>query len=40
MNTVTFKIGVSDHHKLIGTILRSTIAKVNLKNILQLLQIL
>ena len=27
MNTLTFDTGVSDHHKLIGTRLRSTFAK-------------
>ena len=27
MKTVTFETGVSDHHKLIGTMLRSTFAK-------------
>ena len=27
MNTLTFETGVSDHHKLIGTMLRSTFAK-------------
>ena len=27
MKTLTFEMGVSDHHKLIGTMLRSTFAK-------------
>ena len=27
VNTLTFETGVSDHHKLIGTMLRSTFAK-------------
>ena len=27
IKTLTFKMGVSDHHKLIGTMLRSTFAK-------------
>ena len=27
MKTLTFETGVSDHHKLIGTMLRSTFAK-------------
>ena len=27
MNTLTFETGESDHHKLIGTMLRSTFAK-------------
>ena len=27
MNTLTFETGVSDHHKLIGTMLRSAFAK-------------
>ena len=31
MKTLTFETGVSDHHKLIGTMLRSTFTKGNLK---------
>ena len=39
MNTLTFEMGVSDHHKLIGTMLRSTFTKdKSEKNILPLLQ--
>ena len=33
MNTLTFETGVSDHHKLIGTMLRSTFAKGKPKKI-------
>ena len=33
MNTLTFETGVSDHHKLIGTKLRSTFAKGKPKKI-------
>ena len=33
MNTLAFKTGVSDHHKLIGTMLRSTFAKGKPKKI-------
>ena len=32
MNTLTFERGVSDHHKPIGTMLRSAFAKRFLKN--------
>ena len=32
MKTLTFETGESDHHKLIGTMLRSTFAKGKLKN--------
>ena len=34
MKTLTFETGVSDHHKLIGTMLRSTFAKGNPKKML------
>ena len=38
MKTLTFEMGVSDHHKLIGTMLRSTFAKRKpKKNVLPLL---
>ena len=33
MNTVTFEKGASDHHKLIGAMLRSTFAKGKPKKI-------
>ena len=33
MNTLTFETGVSDHHKLIGMMLRSTFAKGKPKKI-------
>ena len=33
INTLTFETGVSDHHKLIGTMLRSTFAKGKPKKI-------
>ena len=33
MNTLTFKTGLSDHHKFIGTVLRSTFAKGKPKKI-------
>ena len=33
MNTLTFEKGVSDHHKLIGTMLRSIFAKSKHKKI-------
>ena len=33
MNTLTFEMGVSDHHNLIGTMLRSTFAKAKPKKI-------
>ena len=33
MNTLTFKTGVSDHHKLFGTMLTSTFTKGKLKKI-------
>ena len=33
MKTLTFETGVSDHHKLIGTMLRSTFAKGKPKKI-------
>ena len=32
MKTLAIETGVSDHHKLIGTMLRSTFAKVKPKN--------
>ena len=32
MNTLTFEMGISDHHKLIGTVLRSTFADLHLYN--------
>ena len=34
MNTLTFDTGLSDHHKLIGKMLRSTFAKGKPKKIL------
>ena len=33
MNTLTFVTGVSDHHKLIGTMLRSTFGQGKFGNI-------
>ena len=33
MNTLTFETGLSDHHKFIGTMLRSTLAKGKPKKI-------
>ena len=33
MNTVTFKVGVLDHHKLVGTMPRSTFTKAKPKKI-------
>ena len=34
MNTLTFEMGVSDHHNLIGTMLRSAFAKAKPKKLL------
>ena len=34
MNTLIFEMGVSDHHKLIGTVLRSTFARGKPKKII------
>ena len=38
MNTLTFETGLSDHHKLIRTMLKSTFVKGKPKNVLSLLQ--